>query len=151
MTLTAPTAPADVVAVIVVAFTNVKLAATPPKVTLVAPVKVVPVMVTTVPPAGEPESGLTEVTVGSGLYVYSVLAGVVPTGVVTMTLAAPAAPAGVVAVIVVAFTTATPVAAAPPKVTPVAPVKVVPVMVTLVPPAVGPEFGLTEVTVGPGM
>ena len=46
-----------------------------------------------------------------------------PPGVVTTTLAVPAAPAGVVAVIVVALTTLTPVAAAPPMVTPVAPTK----------------------------
>ena len=52
---------------------------------------------------------------------------------------------------VVAFTIVKLVAATPPKVTLVAPVNVVPVMVTLVPPAMGPEFGLTEVTVGPGM
>ena len=64
MTLASPTAPAGTVAVMVVAFITVKLAATPPKVTLVAPVNVVPVMVTTVPPAAEPELGLTEVTVG---------------------------------------------------------------------------------------
>ena len=81
---------------------------------------------------------------------YSVLAALLPAGVVTMTLAVPAAWLGVVAVIVVAFTTETPVAAVPPKVTPVAPVRAVPVIVTLVPPAVGPEFGLTEVTVGAG-
>jgi hypothetical protein len=36
-----------------------------------------------------------------------------------------------------------------PKVTAVAPKKLEPVMVTLVPPAVVPEFGLTPVTVGP--
>ena len=54
----------------------------------------------------------------------------------------------VVAVMVVAFTTETPVAAAPPMVTEVAPVKLVPVMVTLVPPASGPPFGLIAVTVG---
>ena len=65
-----------------------------------------------------------------------------------MTLAEPAAPAGTVAVIVVALTTARLVAAVPPKVTLVAPVKVVPAIVTLFPPAVGPELGLTEVTVG---
>ena len=35
-------------------------------------------------------------------------------------------------------------------VTAVAPVKLVPVMVTLVPPAIGPEFGVTLVTVGGG-
>jgi len=69
--------------------------------------------------------------------VYSVLAGLLPAGVVTTTLTAPAAPAGVVAVMVVALTTETPVAAAPPKVTPVAPVKPVPAIVTLVPPAIG--------------
>ena len=35
-----------------------------------------------------------------------------------------------------------------PKCTAVAPVKAVPVTVTVVPPAVGPEVGLTPVTVG---
>ena len=67
---------------------------------------------------------------------------------VTVTVAAPTLPAGVVAVIVVLFTTATFVAAAPPNVT-VAPVaKFVPVIVTAVPPVVDPLFGLTLVTVG---
>jgi hypothetical protein len=37
-----------------------------------------------------------------------------------------------------------------PKSTAVAPVKPVPVIVTLVPPAVGPLLGLTLVTVGAG-
>ena len=72
----------------------------------------------------------------------------VPPGVVTATSTAPTEPAGVVAVIEVALTTVTPVAAAPPNVTAGAPVKLVPVMVTDVPPAVGPEFGLTLLTVG---
>ena len=67
---------------------------------------------------------------------------------VTVTVTAPALPAGVVAVIVVLFTTATFVAAVPPKVT-VAPVaKFVPVIVTAVPPAVPPLLGDTLVTVG---
>jgi hypothetical protein len=49
----------------VVSFTTVKLvAATPPKVTLVAPVKPVPVIVTVLPPADGPVLGVTEVTVG---------------------------------------------------------------------------------------
>jgi hypothetical protein len=72
----------------------------------------------------------------------------VPFGVVTSTLAAPALPAGVVAVIVVSLTTVTPVADAPPMVTVVAPVKSVPVIVTAAPPAVGPEAGEIELTVG---
>ena len=58
------------------------------------------------------------------------MAGLVPLGVVTSTLAVPALPGGVVAVIVVALTTVTPVAAAPPMVTPIAPMKFVPTIVT---------------------
>ena len=70
---------------------------------------------------------------------------------VTTTLTAPAACAGVVAVIDVALTTFTLVAAVPPKLT-VAPVrKPVPVMATEVPPAVVPEVGEIEVTVGAGL
>ena len=71
-----------------------------------------------------------------------------PAAVVTTTLAVPAVPAGAVAVIVVLLTTVVFVAATPPIVTPVAPVKLVPVMVTLVPPAVGPLTGEMEVTLG---
>jgi hypothetical protein len=68
--------------------------------------------------------------------------------IVTATATAPAACAGVVAVIVVLLLTTTLVAAVPPNVT-VAPVaKFVPVIVTAVPPAVVPLFGLTLVTVG---
>jgi hypothetical protein len=67
---------------------------------------------------------------------------------VTVTVAAPAACAGVVAVILVLLTTTTLVAAVPPNVT-VAPVaKFVPVIVTAVPPAAGPFFGDTLLTVG---
>ena len=72
----------------------------------------------------------------------------VPPSVVTATSLAPALPAGVVAVMVVEFTIVTPVAEAPPIVIAVAPVKLVPVIVTLVPPAVGPLLGLMPVTVG---
>lgn len=77
------------------------------------------------------------------------MAALEPPGVVTTTLAEPALPAGVVAVMLVALTTVKEVAAAPPMVTPVAPVKFVPVMVTFVPPEVGPLDGLIDVTVGP--
>jgi hypothetical protein len=57
-------------------------------------------------------------------------------------LAVPAEPAGVVAVIEVALTTTTFVAAAPPMVTLVAPVKPVPEIVIDWPPAVEPVDGL---------
>ena len=67
---------------------------------------------------------------------------------VTATFTDPAEFAGVVAVIEVALLTVKLVAATPPNLTTVAPVKLVPVIVTLAPPAVGPELGLTLVTVG---
>ena len=75
-----------------------------------------------------------------------------PPGVVTTTSLAPAVPAGVVARID-SFVSVETVAVAPPMVTTVSswnPVllRLVPVMVTLVPPAVGPLLGLIEITVG---
>jgi len=71
----------------------------------------------------------------------------VPPAVVTVTSTVPI-PAGEVAVIWVALLTAKEAAALLPNLTAVAPEKLVPVMVTLVPPGVGPVFGLTLVTVG---
>ena len=71
-----------------------------------------------------------------------------PLGLVTVTVTAPALPAGVVAVIGVLFTTTTFVAAALPNVTVAPAAKFVPVIVTAVPPAVDPLFGVTLLTVG---
>ena len=67
---------------------------------------------------------------------------------VTATLLAPAVPAGVTAVTLVAEFTTTLVAATPPTVTLVAPVRFVPVIVIEVPPRVEPEVGATDVIVG---
>ena len=69
---------------------------------------------------------------------------------VTTTSTAPAAWAGVVALIEVPFTTVTPVAAVPPKLTAAPARKPVPLIVTPVPPLVLPEVGETPVTVGAG-
>jgi hypothetical protein len=66
----------------------------------------------------------------------------------TATSFAPAVQAGVVAEIWVSSVKEKLVAAVPPKVTAVTPVKSVPVMVTLVPPASGPEAGDTVLMVG---
>ena len=146
-TLAVPALPAGMVAVIVVEFTGTTLvAAVPPIVTPVAPVRFVPVIVTLVPPAVGPLPGLRLVTVGALAYVYSVFAAFVPPAVVTRTLAVPAVPAGVVAVIDVALTTVKLVAALPPIVTPVAPMNPVPVIVTAWLPATGPAAGLIDVT-----
>lgn len=67
-----------------------------------------------------------------------------------MTDLAPAVPAGVTQVMVVGPTSTTLVAATPPIVTDVAPEKSVPVMVTAVPPAVGPLLGAIPLITGAG-
>ena len=114
-----------------------------------APVNPVPVIVTAVPPVSGPLAGATEVIAGTASKVKSP-GSEGPAGVVTTTSTAPGACAGVVAVIVVSFTTVTPVAGVPPRVTPVVPVKPVPVMVTAVPPVSGPLAGATPVMTGRG-
>jgi hypothetical protein len=72
----------------------------------------------------------------------------VPPGVATVTSTVPASPAGEVAVTLVSLTTVNEVAAVLPKLTAVAPVNPLPVMVTTVPPAIGPALGRTAVTAG---
>jgi hypothetical protein len=69
---------------------------------------------------------------------------------VTTTSTTPDGCAAVVAVIDVPLTTVTPVAAVPPSFTIDPARKPVPVMVTGVPPLVGPEAGEIAVTVGAG-
>ena len=75
-------------------------------------------------------------------------ADAVPPAVVTAIVFAPIKPVGVFAVMVVALTTTTLVAAVPPIVTLLAPVKLVPVIVIAVPPLVEPLVGVTLVIVG---
>jgi hypothetical protein len=62
---TTPTEPTGEVAVICVALLTVNVADAVPNFTAVAPVKLVPVTVTEVPPAVGPLVGLTPVTVGA--------------------------------------------------------------------------------------
>ncbi len=71
--------------------------------------------------------GLNEVIVGGGKYVKPANVPV-PDAVVTETT--PEAPAATVALMLVALTTVNAVAAVPPKLTAVAPVKFVPVIIT---------------------
>src|ERR1700682_6419533 len=91
--------------------------------------------------------------IGVGEAVYVNPPGRVPlcaSALVTVTFTAPAACAGVLAVIVVLLTTLTPVAALPPTLTAAPAAKFVPVIVTAVPPVVGPDAGATPLTVGAG-
>ena len=149
-TLVDPADLADVIAVIVVEFTTIKLATeTPPISTDVAPVKLAPVIVIEVPPNVDPLDGETLDTVGAiSTYSNELIASFVPLGVVTKTIAEPATLASVVAVIVVEFTTANSVTATPPIVTCVVPMKFAPVIVIEVPPNVDPPDGETLDTVG---
>lgn len=122
-----------------------------PSIVKVAPLKLAPVKVTTVPPCVEPEPGKMDEIVGTGMrYVNALALVVVPPAVVTLTLLAPAVPAGVLAVIEVALTTTRLVAATPFTFTLVAPVKFLPVIVNAVPPKVVPDVGAIEVIIGAG-
>ena len=132
VTVIAPVvAPGGTVAVSCVSEATVKPAARAPlKRTAVAPLKPVPVMVTSVPTG--PEAGRKLVTVRDGVTLSTVkLAALValPPGVVTV-MAPVAASGGTVAVSCVSEATVKTVARAPPKRTAVAPLKPVPVMVT---------------------
>ena len=151
----APAAPAGVTAVMEVELTTTTLvAATPPTFTVAPARKLVPVRVMVLPAASGPALGVTDVSVGAAAYVNALVLVTVPPRVVTTRLAATlmdeAGPVGVTAVICVGETTTTLVGATPPRVT-LAPVKFVPVIVIAVPPAIGPEFGTTDVTVGAAM
>jgi len=72
----------------------------------------------------------------------------VPYSVVTIMPTAPILRAGVIQVIVVLFTMLIEVAAKPPNVTDVVPIKDVPVIVTIVPPSVLPDGIEMPVIVG---
>jgi hypothetical protein len=101
LTVTAPVLAGEV-AVIWVAELTVKLVAdAPPNMTLVAPLKLVPVMTTLVPPLSGPDVGASPVTVGAATKVKVPTDVPVPFGVVTLTVTAPV-PAAVMAVIDVA-------------------------------------------------
>ena len=81
------------------------------------------------------------------MYLSALLVAEAPAALVTVTSTAPADSAGATAVIDVAELTVTPVAAVDPNFTVFPEANPVPVMVTEVPPAVGPLVGLTAVTV----
>ena len=128
-----------------VAETTLKeFAAVPPKLTAVAPVKLVPVKVTVA--VGPALVGVNKVMTGAGVKVNPASAPV-PSGLVTLTF--PEVPVATTAVMLVAETTLKEVAAVPPKLTAVAPVKSVPVKVTVAPLAA--LVGVKEVMTGVGI
>lgn len=129
VTDTLPVVPAATTAVTLVGETTVNdVAAVPPKLTAVAPVRFVPVIVTVAPvPA---LVGVNDVITGAGTKVNPVFVAV-PPGVVTDTL--PDELSAITAVIIVGETTVNDVAGVPPKLTAFAPVKLAPVIVIVDP------------------
>lgn len=131
VTETVPLAPAPTTAVRVVGLCTLKdVAATPPKRTLLAPLKLLPCRVTVCPLWAE--SGVKEWIIGGGVLIkVNPFKEAVPRGVVTDT--APLAPVPTTASKVVAFTTTKEAAALPPKRTLLAPLRLLPLMRTVAP------------------
>src|SRR5712692_7003710 len=128
-----------------------------PNFTAVAPVKLLPLMMTDVPPLSGPLFGLMLLIHGDGGVGVggtnskrsAADASLAPLGVAT-TMSTFPVPEGETALIVSSRLTTNDVALEAPKWTAVAPVNPVPRMVTVVPPAVEPWLGETLTTVGGG-
>jgi hypothetical protein len=138
-------APVGTGAVIWVALSTVNVVAVPLKLTAVAPVKFVPVIVMLAPTT--PLAGLKLERVGPRFTVKLLAEVAVPPGVVTE-ICPVVEPLATIAVICVALFTAKEDAAMPLNLTLVAPVKFVPVMVTVAPKA--PLAGLKLEIAGAG-
>jgi len=150
-TSTAPALPEGVVTTIEPAVSEVTVPGLPPKVTELAEARLVPSMVTLVPPASDPSRarpsdgrGGRGTDVGEGPRISGRAAGR-GDGDVDRTGTARGRGDDDRAGGVRGHR-----AGAAPKVTELAEARLVPSMVTLVPPAVGPEVGSTEVIVGAG-
>jgi hypothetical protein len=149
VTVFAPAEPAGVTALIFVELATVnEVAATPPIVTEVTPVRPDPLIAIGVPPAVGPALGTIVVIAGGTKQVKEFSRVAVPPGVVTDTDFGPAVSAGVTARIVDPFTTVTAVADFVPILTVLPLGKFAPTIVICVPPVVGPWFGVTEATIG---
>lgn len=131
VTSTLPDAPASTVAVMTVEDITINvIAGTPPKLTPVAPVKLLPIIVTVCP---IPRLvGVKEETTGAGMYVKPPSVATPPSVVICTFPDAPAAPTR--AVTCVGETVEKLIAGIPPKFTPVTPTKFVPLIVTVLPP-----------------
>jgi len=149
VTFTAPAACAVVVPVIALALMVATVSADPPKETVAPLWNPPPAIVTAAPPALGPPFGVTDATVGAATYVKQpVQVPLCASGFVTITFTPPAACALVDPVIEVALIVEM-LSADPPNETVVPAWKPDPLTVTVVPPALGPLDGATDVTAGP--
>ena len=122
-----------------------------PKRTETVPTKLLPRMVTLVPPVSGPTTGVILEMFGAGrnLYLLASVCRLVPPTVDTVTLEFPT-PDGTVRRISDGEITCTRVATLPPKRTDTVPVKPFPHMVTLVPAFSGPKSGVSLSRLGRG-
>ena len=141
--------PEGATALIELSLRIVNTAGLAPKNTSVTAVKPVPVRVTLLPPATGPPVGDKLVRVGAEIY-WNIAPLLVAYALSTVTAIVPAEPAGDVAVTVLSEITVKLVAAVVPKNTSRVLIKPAPVMVTIVPPAVGPDVGAMELMTGAG-
>ena len=148
LTETAPI-PEGATALIELSLRIVNIARLAPNITSVAVVKPVPVRVTLLPPAMGPKLGDKLISIGAATY-WNAAPLLVPEVVSSVTAITPADLGGVVAVTMLSEMTVKAVAAVPPKNTSRVLIKPVPVMVTTVPPPIGPEIGAMEVMTGDG-
>ena len=139
-----------VLQVIVVSLTALTVVAlNPPNRTEVAPLKLIPVIVTTFPPVVPPKGGEMLVMTGGKIYVKGEDFLVGPPPVVTIMPTGPGAiRAGVIQVNVLLSITVNVEQLKSPTVTSVAPIKSVPIIVTVFPPVVLPKFGEMLVSLG---
>jgi hypothetical protein len=148
MTGTTPV-PEGATALIKLSLRRVNTAGLAPKRTSVAVVKPIPVRVTLFPPRIAPPVGDRLVRVGAVIY-RNIAPLLVAEPVSTVTAVAPAALAGDDTVNVLSEMTVNAVVAVVPKKTSTVLIKPAPVIVTLVPPVVGPEVGVIELITGDG-
>jgi hypothetical protein len=149
VTLTGPLACAVVVPVMLEGLIVATVSAEPPNDTTAPLWKPEPLTVTDVPPAAAPPFGVTALTVGAATYVKQpVQVPFCVSAFVTTTFTAPGSCDVVVPVMLVAVMPMI-VRAAPPSDALAPAWNPLPLIVTPVPPADGPLFGVTDVTAGP--
>src|SRR3974390_933983 len=122
-----------------------------PNLTAVAPKRLVPVILTVVPPLVVPEVGVSEEMVGAealkgNSWVVPDVA--VPPGVGTWTFTAPGTWGLVTALMEFGLVTVKLAAVVPPNLTAMAPKRLVPVILTVVPPLVDPAVGVSKEMLG---
>ena len=119
-----------------------------PNSTVNVSIKYFPKIVTVVPPAAEPRDGATRFIIGATTNVKPNSLVADPPGAINTTSTVRADLTGVITVTDLSLTLIIDVPAVPPNITADVSVKFIPVIVTVVPPVIGPLDDVTAVIVG---